>query len=81
MSVPDAWSVCGDPRCWCTGRDRLAATPGNRKTTDGKVPMANVPLDSLAGVANGGLMAAAEFAVVVAVGLGVLWRRYRWTEH
>ncbi len=26
--------------------------PGNRKTTAGKVPMANVPLDSLAGVAN-----------------------------
>ncbi len=39
------------------------------------------PVSPLAGVANGGLMAAAEFAVVVAVGLGVLWRRYRWTEH
>jgi ABC-2 type transport system permease protein len=34
----------------------------------------------LAGVANGGLMALAEFLVVVALGLGVLWRRYRWTE-
>ncbi len=35
----------------------------------------------LGGVANGGLMALAEFLVVVALGLTVLWRRYRWTEH
>lgn len=36
---------------------------------------------SLGGVANGGLYAAVELAVVVIVGLTVLWRRYRWTEH
>ena len=35
----------------------------------------------LGGVANGGLYAAVELAVVVIVGLTVLWRRYRWTEH
>ena len=35
----------------------------------------------LGGVANGGLFALAEFLTVVAVGLVVLWRRYRWTEH
>ena len=35
---------------------------------------------SLGGVAGGGLFAFAELVVVVAVGMGVLWRRYRWTE-
>ena len=35
----------------------------------------------LGGVANGGLFAFAEFLAVVAIGLTVLWRRYRWTEH
>jgi ABC-2 type transport system permease protein len=35
----------------------------------------------LSGVANGGLFALAEVLAVVAVGLVVLWRRYRWTEH
>ncbi len=35
----------------------------------------------LGGVANGGLFAFVEFLAVVALGLTVLWRRYRWTEH
>ncbi len=35
---------------------------------------------SLSGVAYGGWLALAAFVAVVAVGLGVLWRRYRWTE-
>ncbi len=44
--------------------------------------LGNIDRDSpLGGVANGGLLALAEFVVVVALGLTVLWRRYRWTEH
>lgn len=39
------------------------------------------PRSPLGGVANGGLLALVEFLAVVALGLTVLWRRYRWTEH
>ncbi len=43
--------------------------------------LGNVDRDSpLGNVPNGGVMALAEFLLVVAVGLTVLWRRYRWTE-
>ncbi len=43
--------------------------------------LGNIDRDSpLGGVPNGGVMALAEFVLVVAVGLTVLWRRYRWTE-
>jgi len=39
------------------------------------------PRSPLGGVANGGLLALVEVLAVVALGLTVLWRRYRWTEH
>lgn len=35
---------------------------------------------SLSGVSFGGWLALAEFVAVVALGLAVLWHRYRWTE-
>jgi len=38
------------------------------------------PRSQLGGVAGGGAMAAAAYVAVVAVGLGILLRRYRWVE-
>ncbi|MDO8362758.1 MAG: hypothetical protein Q7V88_07665 [Actinomycetota bacterium] len=38
------------------------------------------PYSQLGGVDNGGLLAAATYIVVLCLGLGVLWRRYRWVE-
>jgi hypothetical protein len=34
----------------------------------------------LAGVANGGLLAAGTYVVILIVGVGVLLQRYRWVE-
>jgi ABC-2 type transport system permease protein len=38
------------------------------------------PNSALAGVDNGGLFAVATYLAVLFVGVGVLWRRYRWVE-
>ena len=38
------------------------------------------PESALGGVANGGLFAVATYLAVLFVGVGVLWRRYRWVE-
>ena len=38
------------------------------------------PESELGGVANGGLFAVATYLAVLFVGVGVLWRRYRWVE-
>jgi ABC-2 type transport system permease protein len=38
------------------------------------------PVSELGGVDNGGLYAVATYLAVLFVGVGVLWRRYRWVE-
>ncbi len=43
--------------------------------------LGSIDLDSpMNGVDGGGLLSAATYIVVMAAGLGVLWRRYRWVE-
>jgi hypothetical protein len=38
------------------------------------------PDSPLGGVANGGVLAAATYVVILMIGIGVLIRRYRWVE-